>query len=133
MWKPIEWSDALSVGVAALDDEHKTLVEIFNNLGDLISQGQRGSELMGVVRKLHEYAEVHFAHEERLFQLHGYPDEKLHTAQHQAWLSDLQKLETRIAQGEPLRFELFRFLQNWILRHIAQDDMRYRPFLEQRL
>ncbi len=69
----ITWTEEMSVGVKALDDDHKMLIEMMNKLNDGILAGQSNLALEDVVESLVRYTRLHFAREERLFAQTGYP------------------------------------------------------------
>ena len=61
------WTDSMSVGVKVLDDDHKKLVDMVNELHDGILEGHRHEALAHVLDQLVHYTKVHFAREEQLF------------------------------------------------------------------
>ncbi|MCC6132451.1 MAG: hemerythrin, partial [Acidobacteria bacterium] len=51
----ITWSDELSVGVSAFDNQHKRLVALINELHDAMSAG-KGSKVLGkILSELADY------------------------------------------------------------------------------
>ena len=77
------WTEKMSVGVAVLDNDHKKLVDMVNNLFDGVQSGQ-GKEALGrILDGLIAYTVDHFKREEQFFAQTGYPDNVAHKAQHE--------------------------------------------------
>jgi len=63
----------LSVNIQSIDEQHKKLVALVNNLNDAMSSG-KGQLIMGkILDDLVAYTKTHFATEERLMTTHTYP------------------------------------------------------------
>jgi hemerythrin-like metal-binding protein len=75
------WNDSYSTGIREIDAQHKKLVDILNALYDAMGKGRAISPLANA-RRAYQYTVVHFATEERLFKLHGYPDALAHKREH---------------------------------------------------
>lgn len=68
-----QWKDSYSVKVAALDNQHKKLFDLVNELHVAMSQGH-GKDVAGdVLRRLIDYTVHHFSAEETLMQKHNFP------------------------------------------------------------
>ncbi|MGB4948103.1 MAG: hemerythrin domain-containing protein, partial [Candidatus Competibacter denitrificans] len=65
----IEWSDALSVGVEEVDQQHKGLAQMVNELNGAIHGGWGKETRDDIIVKLLEYTRVHFATEESLMSI----------------------------------------------------------------
>jgi len=126
----IDWSEQLSVGIAHIDDQHRKLIEMINNLHDHVIRGN-AQELVGpVLGQLVAYAKNHFAIEEVLFRQNGYPDAAAHEQEHQAFRQQAAALESDFIAGKaPVTQKTMGFLRGWLLNHIMGTDMKYKPFL----
>lgn len=129
----IEWKDIYETGIVALDNEHRTLVEQINRLGQVL-RNKSGDDALGeILAVLQDYTENHFRHEERLMQEYGYPDLAEHREIHQALRDSVAELKAEYADGkEGLAKELYKFLRGWLLGHIVEVDKKYGAFLESR-
>ena len=79
----MQWNDKLSVGVASIDNDHKRLVGMVNDLYDGVVAGH-GKDVLGrVLDGLISYTAEHFAREERYFAQTGYPDSVAHKKEHE--------------------------------------------------
>lgn len=121
-----EWSDDYSVHVPSIDEQHKMLVRMLNELHDGMSRGAADDRLGEVLNGLIEYTSKHFAHEEALFAKYNYPDAATHIAEHQRLVAQVlefkEKLETKHAT---INMELLRFLKDWLIGHILGSDKKY--------
>ena len=77
------WTDALSVGSAEIDNQHKKLIELVNRLHDAMRTGQGHETLTGIFEEVLAYTDYHFKTEERIFNPLDYPQKLSHLHQHQ--------------------------------------------------
>ena len=121
------WSDSMSVGVKVLDEEHKKLVGMVNELHDGILEGHRKEALGHVLDQLVSYTKVHFTHEENLFLKTAYPDAAAHKKEHEQLLKTAGDLQKRYKEGATsmLSLETMSFLKGWLAHHIQGDDKKY--------
>lgn len=124
----MEWTPALSTGVAVLDDQHKT---IFRWLAELENASVDQRTLFGVyvLTRLKHYMRDHFALEEAMMKSAGYPDLERHQAEHAEFRSMLMNLQLK-SIGEDISVDTVRILTHWLTQHISEADMAYVPCLK---
>ena len=124
------WSDNLSVNVTQIDEQHKKLVGMLNDLHDAMKQG-KGSDASGnVLSGLVQYVATHFATEEKLMKEHAYPEYLKHKIEHDALTKQALDLQKQLQEGKPvLTVELMKFLKDWLSNHILGTDKKYGPYL----
>ncbi|WP_028448792.1 MULTISPECIES: bacteriohemerythrin [Chitinibacter] len=125
MSKLIEWNDALSVGIQEIDEQHKVLVDLLNELHDAIRQHHGREASVEILGRLVDYTRIHFAVEESLMRILGYPEYETHKGHHEDLISQVNTLQQRMREGEAITFELLHFLRNWLTHHIMEGDQRY--------
>lgn len=129
----LEWNDKMSVGVPALDEDHRKLLDLLNELHGVVRNQAPPDTVERVLRDLIAYADYHFEAEERLMRMARYPDFDAHKESHdslRAQVSDLQaKFKT---DNAALRLKTFDFLSTWLMRHILGEDMKYKEALNAR-
>lgn len=126
----IEWSDALSVGYAEIDEDHKKLVVMVNDLNDAVLGGKEQSTVEGILEELLEYTGWHFRHEERLMQQSEYPGYFEHKKEHENLVTQAVDLFKKYQDGdESVPGLLMPFLKDWLTNHILGTDMKTGAYL----
>lgn len=130
----LEWMDSWSVGVQQLDQEHRQLIDLINELRVTHEVGLKGSErqikIHEVVSELIWYAENHFRFEESLMAAAGYPDLAAHRKSHLLFRVQLSNLAMSFHGEEGDLLDLYGFLAGWIRFHVLETDQLYSPFLQ---
>lgn len=126
---PFVWDAKYSLDIGEIDREHQQLFAIFNELYRAMQDGH-GQEVVGpVLARVAEYTRYHFAHEERLFDEHGYADHAAHRAEH-AKLTELTgSLLHRRHEGRDVTIATLKFLSGWLNEHILGCDKKFASFL----
>jgi hemerythrin len=125
------WTEKLSVGVAVLDEDHKRLVSMVNELYDAMQAGH-GKETLGrILNDLVHYTKEHFAREEKLFAQSVYPAALAHKHEHDALTQQVIEVQQKYMSGAgaALSIDVLRFLKSWLINHIQGSDQKYRPHL----
>ncbi len=126
----LAWSDALSVGIAAVDEQHRKLIGLLNELHQSSAQGKGGETVRKVLGELVAYTASHFAFEEELLTKHGYPELPEHKAAHDKLAAEVVRFNDEFQAGRgQLTAELFMFLRSWLNGHIRGSDKAYGRFL----
>ncbi len=126
----VEWSnDALSVGIEEIDEQHKVLVGLVNRMHEAIHQRHGSEAVIGILTELADYTRIHFAVEESLMRILGYPGYEEHKDVHEELLQHVIELQEKVASGKTaIGFELMHFLKTWLTKHIMDEDMNYSAF-----
>jgi len=121
----------MSVGVEALDDDHKRMIGIINELHEGIRDGHKKELLVKVLDDLMAYTQGHFAREETLFARTGYAGAPMHQGDHMGMIQRLQNLRSRLPDRPVvmLDLELMSYLQSWLINHIQGSDKKYSSWL----
>lgn len=69
----IEWDESMSVGVKEMDDDHKQLIALLNELNESFETHQERQALGAVLEKVIQYTRQHLAREEKLLAKCQYP------------------------------------------------------------
>lgn len=122
------WNDKLSLGVHAMDDEHKILIDRINDfITALEEQHTRVNKenLMRAFQNLASYTIEHFAHEEAYMESIQYPQLNSHKKIHENLLNQVGLYGEQIKNGTLNEKKIVSFLRNWLLSHIMGVDMQY--------
>lgn len=126
----IEWSNALSVGVTEIDDQHKELIKMLNKLNTAIHGGWGKETRKEVIDKLVEYTRVHFTTEESVMSIAGYPDVEAHKKKHQDLLLKVKDYVNKYEKNpNASSYDLLFFLKQWLTEHIIKSDKALGNFL----
>jgi hemerythrin len=122
----IAWDDLYSVEIQEIDEQHKCLIEIMNELYTALAN-RSNPELVGdVLDKLVEYTRIHFAVEETLMRLFNYDNYEKHKAIHDKIVSRVEEFQGKYHQGDThVGMELLMFLRDWLFDHISKEDKSY--------
>lgn len=124
---PFNWSDELSTGVPTLDGQHQAIFRCLAELERAIGDKTMLSTIYAL-EQLRIYVQEHFAEEERLMALAGYPDIGPHIAEHAEFRNKLLMLRRTYLDHDISR-DLVSMLRDWIAEHVAGTDMDYVPYL----
>jgi hemerythrin len=126
----IPWTDAYSVKVGIIDSQHKTLVNLINDLHQAMMK-RAGKEQMGkVIGELLKYTKNHFTAEENLLRSRAYPELKIQEAEHASFVQAITDFQKKFQNNElGLTLQMMDFLKDWLSHHILVVDMKYSAFL----
>ncbi|MDR3168088.1 MAG: bacteriohemerythrin [Treponema sp.] len=128
----VEWEDRYSVGIPFIDDQHKKLVELTNDLykGCLLGGGEARDYFMKVIRGVVDYVKYHFAAEEKILEKVKYPGLAEHKKEHEGFIKQVVGDVKNFQEGKQFVPNVFvRYLKDWILTHIAVQDKQYADFI----
>jgi len=124
--KTLEWKDKYSVGVELIDDQHKKMVAVINQLIEVISSAPDKEKIAEIIKQLVEYKQFHFDTEEKYFKEFNYEEAEEHIAKHREFTVKLGKLQEEF--GDDLMgfsFALVDFLEDWLVDHLLTMDQKY--------
>ena len=118
-----EWNESFEIGIQEIDDDHKALVNLMNDLYEAMQDGSGGALLIQIFSALKDYTETHFAKEERIMAQWDVPGQKQHFQEHQKMIAKLSELENRHRKGEAaISLQTLTFLRDWLRNHICVLD-----------
>jgi len=124
----ISWSDRLSCGIPLIDEQHKGLVALVNEMFNHVTGNEEEEYIYfnKVIQEAVQYIKIHFATEERLLLTTQIPGYAMHKKAHISFILTVVNNINDYETGK--RFNLFaftKFLKDWILSHIALMDKQY--------
>jgi hemerythrin len=129
----IAWTENLATGVATIDDQHKEIFKIVNELLDACSKGKGRGEVGKVIKFLDDYVIKHFEIEESYMDKHAYPDYSKHKSQHMQFKKNLTDLKDEIQSkgiGVDILIETNHLVVDWLVNHISKVDRQLGAFLK---
>ena len=127
----IKWTDALCIGISQIDQQHKKLVDIINQL-DRAMRDRKGKDvLQEIIQNLTSYTHYHFSAEEELFELSDYEHIEEHKATHAKFIAKIDDFAENFSKGGlGLSIDIMTFLSDWLIHHIQGTDKNYVPYLK---
>ncbi|MDR2543002.1 MAG: bacteriohemerythrin [Treponema sp.] len=124
----IVWSNTFACGIKVIDDQHKELVELVNDMFNHVTgnEDQERDYLNKILQEAVKYIRVHFATEEKIMiatKFSGYTE---HKKAHEDFILTVADNIKNFTLGKRLTLIFFsRFLKDWVLSHIAVMDKQY--------
>jgi hemerythrin-like metal-binding protein len=119
----VQWSDDLSVGIDVIDEHHRYLFDLTNDLFEVVSRKLGSREVARVLKALDQYARIHFRAEERMMAHHGYAGLDRQHHQHHRFEEKLREFQEEL-HDTPLtaQFDVLIYLRGWLVQHIVHED-----------
>ena len=124
------WRDDLSVGIDIIDEHHRYLFELVNDLADVVSHKRGAREVARLVKSLDAYAKVHFRSEEQMMAHYGFAGLSAQEHQHHAFEAKIQEFYEEL-HINPLvaQFDVLAYLRDWLVTHILIEDAQLRTLV----
>lgn len=121
------WNEGMSVGIDAIDEDHKQIIAILAKLTSAEHGETSAQTIDAIFTELEHYVILHFTREEALLERACYPELKAHKASHQKFIEKLPKLKQEWLTKDCLACseKITTFLSKWIVNHILVEDLDY--------
>lgn len=126
----IRFCPSLATGIAEIDDQHKHIIGLFNDLHEAAKAAKGGYLVQSMLRELRLYTTSHFECERQWMERHRYPQLQVHQREHANLVSGVRQFETLHRHGSVSAEELLEFLKEWLLDHIARHDLAFAAFVK---
>ena len=125
-----QWNSSFSVNNTDIDNQHKKLVTLINELHDAMGHGKSKEVLSGIFSELVSYTKYHFKFEEDQLEKHKYPNLAVHKLEHKKLTDQAIKLKQDFDAGKAvISIELLNFLKDWLKSHILESDKKYVTYI----
>lgn len=126
----LQWKDSYSVGIEAVDYEHKELIDLINRVYDVLMTKGEMLTVAGFFGDLIKAISAHFALEERFMREHGYDHLMQHKADHERLLDHIHDIADDFERDALAdRDALAARLEAWFSRHFETHDARLHKVL----
>lgn len=129
------WSKAIETGIRVIDMDHRSLVDVVNQMHAKWMDGHFEQAVPGLMGSLLDYCTEHFFREEKIMEEYGYPDLRMHKERHRGIRRFVFALRV-VATEHPHRIDpqkTLNFLQDWLVNHIGKSDMDYVGHIRERM
>jgi hemerythrin len=120
----LQWKDQYSVGIDAVDHEHKELITLINRLHNELMAKSEKLSIDAFFGDLFAGISAHFALEERFMREHRYDQLGQHKTDHERLLDEIRDIMDDFEDNETASAELSRRLDAWFSRHFETHDAR---------
>jgi len=121
----IDWKDEFSVGNAAVDHEHKSLIALINRLHAEIEHGADHDHVIAGLGEIYAQIAAHFALEEKIMRDAAYLYLVPHKQDHEALLDQLADIMDSVDTGGSYSTTgLSTRLEHWFSEHFRTHDAR---------
>lgn len=129
------WTPNLSVGVATIDDQHKTWFEKAEKLFEAGKNNQAKEYVGELLGFLDDYTKKHFADEEKYMLSIHYPAYEEQKAAHKLFIGQLTKLRNDYAASGGNILVIMNanmMVLEWLTKHISNMDKKIGEFMKNR-
>jgi len=129
----ITWSSTYSVGIKSIDDQHKELINLVNDMYNHIPGDEKTERayFKNVIHQIVEYVKTLFATEEKILLASKFPGYAEHKKAHDLFILTVIENIRDYEDGKKINLASFTyFLKDWILTHIAITDKQYFDYLK---
>ena len=139
----IQWNDTYSINVTKVDQQHRRLFDLINELHSAVMEGRGQPQtttvagelatMATVLRELIGYTSDHFVMEEGYMVTHAYPEYDVHKTAHGQFTERVQAFQRDFDDGRAVRsMEIVEFIKEWWQRHILVVDKKLGVFLNEK-
>ena len=128
-----EWADDMVIDGGPIDQDHRLLVDLVNELHTATSRGAGREVVASILSRTITSTREHLTREEALMESMGFPDLVAHKAGHDSFMEDLYALQRRLEQGGiTVAAQLSATLRDWLSLHIRRNDKEILKFERRR-
>lgn len=127
----LQWRSEWDSGNQTIDEQHRELLALTNNLIALTLAGVRFDQVMVQLELLLRHIEYHFAIEGVILNESGYPEAQRHILQHKKLFAKVLQMQEQYRLEGLQSTAFFSFIiDEVVVGHISKDDVNYFPYLK---
>ena len=126
----VEWKDEYSVGIDSIDQQHKKLLNLINQLQTAVDYSTGEEFERDALDELVDYTKTHFSYEEGLMRDNDYPDFEPHKLQHEEMFIKVGDVLAEYEKDKDTAMHnAAEYLKDWLINHINGTDKQYSSYL----
>jgi hemerythrin-like metal-binding protein len=126
----IQWNEKISVNNTKIDNQHKKLIDLINELSKNSNEGAKSKIVNETLSELLRYTLIHFSDEEEFMRKAKYPKLDQHIKTHKTFSHKIALFCLDVQNGKAsVTKELLQFLVDWLIGHISSDDQDYKNYI----
>ncbi len=129
--EPLVWKDEYNVGVNIIDDQHKKLLDIINELKIINNNNSCKEHVSNIFFQIAYLIDHYFIKEEIYFKDCKYPNLDQHKTSHNLFIDRIIQFQKDVEAKKPdLCVEIYYFLEDWFNEHILKYDKEAVEYLK---
>ncbi len=122
----IQWKDTYNIGIEEVDQQHKKLVEILNELYEAHQHVHARFIIDDILIRLADYTVYHFESEEKWFDKINYSGAEIHKLEHREFVKTIDQFKLHAEGGNLLlTLKTLDYLKDWTITHILGTDKEF--------
>lgn len=127
------WKDEYSVGIKEMDNDHKKLINLINQLQTAVHYYTGREFEEKALDELVDYTKTHFKKEEQLLEDNNYAELEAHKELHQKFINKVNDFLEQYKQDSEVTInDTLEFLKDWLIKHINGTDKEYGKVLNKK-
>ena len=127
----MEWKEEFETGVVKIDEQHKELIRLINQVHFEMAEGKEKSSLIILFEELFNYVMIHFATEEQMMKKYRYEEFENHQKQHIKLKENMLKKKTEYEEKKIiLSMRIMILLKEWLQNHILETDLKFADYMK---
>lgn len=128
----IQWNNNYSIGIRAIDTQHKALFETVNRLYILKDNEINLKEkLKAILYDFREYTQIHFKDEEAFMHSIGYNGLDEHKKLHQKIIDSINDILKNSSSLSIVKSKMRVLSKRLLLKHIVKEDIKIKYFIDE--
>jgi hemerythrin len=121
-----EWKEEYSVKVGEIDNQHKIIIQMLNDLYVAFMKKEHQQTLGKIIEELKNYAVYHFETEEKYFHQFTFTGKIEHINEHEKFKEKVNLFSEEFKRNNSaLTYSVISFLKDWLNTHILINDKKY--------
>ena len=125
----VVWSDEYKVGIALIDNDHKSLFASFNRFLKQVAVSETKSSISYGCDILESYVSYHFRHEEEFMSAINYDGIDDHVALHHKLIDELMVAKADMLKNTITAAQFCEFFRTWLINHVVVEDKKIADFV----
>lgn len=129
----LKWTEDYKIEVDIIDDEHKQIIDEFEQLYEIMKLGEGHQLYSQIVDFLENYVEKHFDHEESYQKEIQYPFIDEHIEFHKKFRARISQLKLNFKGNKASNKELIELnliIKDWLINHILSEDKKIADYIK---
>jgi hemerythrin-like metal-binding protein len=123
VWIP--WDEKLSIGIDVIDEHHRYLFDLINDLYEVVAHKRGAREVARLIKSLDAYAKIHFRAEEQMMNHYAYERIDRQLSQHHAFEEKIAEFYEELHDNPFVaQFDALIYLREWLIHHILVEDIQ---------